>query len=275
MPRVLFPQFRDENGPTKYPFSEHALLSNGSQVIPPETLLDACLYPAGGGERLRLSRVTVTNTTVTLTIGDQGDDQLASGAFAVNAPPALLELTDAYGRAAGVLLGAETTFGLFGSWGAGDYAFTAAQTEFAATCCLPQPQGGVRGFLLDDGTLLSGEVWLVGDDGVVLSAASVTAPDPVTRETTEYQVVRVDIVGDPLFRRRLCGEQSTLFATPQYLKTLTLRDSSQSLVLSPGTNGGITLGVNNALANDTALRVRTTSDGVKIEMVGTTLQGVR
>ena len=274
MPEIFFPQFRAENGPTKYPFAEHALLTNAAQVIPPETLVDACLYPVGGGARLRLSAVTVTSTTVTLTIGDQADAALASGTFAANAPPAALALVDSHDRAAGLLLAA-TDFGLFASWGVGAYAFTAAQTEFAATCCLPQPAAGVRGIQLEDGTLLTGDVWLVGDDGVVLSAAEVSAPDPQTQVATTYQVIRVDVIGDPLFRRRLCGEQTDLFATPQFLKTLTLRDSGQTLVLTPGLNGGVTLGVNNALANDAAMRVRTTEEGVKIEMVGTVLQGVR
>ncbi len=273
--RVQFPQWRAENDPTKYPFAARATLTNGQRSLVEGSLLDAILYPIGGGARLRMSKVVVTHGTVTIHIGDQVEAELASGEFDLLSPPDSLPLVDAYGRPAGLLVSEATRLAIFGAWGVGTYEFTAEQAEFAATVCAPQPAVGVRGVLLDDGTVLTGEVWLVGDDGVVLRKEEVTVPaarcggDSVTRE-----VIRIDVVGDPLFRRRLCAP-ADLFATPNFIRTVTFKDQKQTVVCSPNVYGDIKVSVNNALAADTVLRIHPTPEGNKFEVVGSLLKSVR
>jgi hypothetical protein len=92
------------------------------------------------------------------------------------------------------------------AWTVGTHTFTQAATEFVATVVIPAAEPGVRGLLTEQNELLTGDVWLVGNAGVVLSAV-----DPST--------IRVDVVGVPLFKRFVCAPQ-TEFPTKKFLKTI-------------------------------------------------------
>jgi hypothetical protein len=222
--------------------------------------LDAVFFPIGGGERLRLSKVIVTHADVTVYIGDQLNAQLASGVFNLPTPPDTLTFYDAYGRPAGFVVSTSVRLGELSGWGAGTYEFEADATEFVATACVPTPEAGVRGVLLDDGTVLAGDVWLVGGSGVVLRADQYDG----------QWVVRVDVVGDPLYRRKLCEiADSSLFTTPNFIRSVTFADAHQTVVVKPDAAGNIYMTANNALAADTVLRVHPTPGGNVIEAVGT------
>ncbi len=191
---------------------------------------------------------------MTLAVGDGTAATLATTAFDPLAPQELLELTDQYGRPAGVLVSDVTRLAVFQTWPLGAHRFQPAATEFCASCVIPMPQVGVQGFLTDDGTLFTGDVWIVGEDGVVV------------RQDGDG-VVRFDVVGDPLFRRRLC-QPVQLFATPRFIKTVN--------GMKPDERGDFKITVGRALAGDTVLRVYPDDKGgITIEAVGQTLQGVK
>lgn len=272
--RIQFPQWRAENEPTRYPFASDATLTNGTQFLLDGTFLDAALFPVGGEVNLYLSSVVVAHDTVTLYIGDDTDPERCSGTFDLLSPPDLVSLTDTYGRPAGVLVSEAARLGLFAAWGVGTFTFEPEQTPFVATVCNPQPAVGVRGVRLPDGTVLTGDVWLVGEDGVVLREETVTVPLEACGQSRTYTVIRVDVVGDPLFRRRLCTPTS-LFETPLYVTTIVFSDGHQVVECGPGAAGDIKMTVNNDLASDTVLRVHPTEAGTKISVVGTQLQSVR
>jgi len=274
MAQILFPEWRNENQPTNYPFAMNSALTNGSQTILEGTVIDAIFYPVGGQPHMRLSQVDVAYDMVTLWLGDEDNAQRASGSFNLPTPQSNVVFTDAFKRPAGLLIGDPQQLTVFSTWGIGSFAFNAAQTEFAATCCVPTPQTGVRGIVLPDGSVFSGDVWMMGADGVILSLeeSSVVA-GPCTAAVEKVMAVRVDVVGDPLFQRRLCFPYS-LFKTPQFLKTLTFTDGQQTIVVGPDNNGDVKLTVNNNTAADTVLRVHPTSVGTVIEVVGSTFTGV-
>lgn len=271
--RILFQEWRKENETTKYPFADASTLTNGNQFIVEGTILDAILYPIGGDARLYLSQVTVGFDVVTIWIGNVANKLLASATLPTLNPPDDLTFTDTYGRPAGLMVSESIRLGIFASWGIGTFTFKNDQTEFAATVCVPQPAQGVRGVLLDDGTLLTGDVWLVGDDGVVLRHESILAPSPqgACGPTIAYEVIRVDVVGDPLYTRRLCLPQ-LLFATPNFIKTVTFQDPHQRIVCTPNAFGDIKMTVNNSTAAQPVLRIHPTQNGNKVEVVGTMLQ---
>lgn len=248
-------------------------MTNGVQVVLNSTFLDAILYPVGGGENLFLTSVVIDHDRVVIYVGDPVAEQLCSGAFDLVDPPDTVRLFDAYGRAAGLLVSEASRLSLFGTWGVGTFTFLQDQTPFAVTVCVPQPAIGVRGVQLEDGSVLTGDVWLVGEDGVVLRREVVTVPaDACTSKT--YEVIRVDVVGDPLFRRRLCTP-TDLFETPRYLTSLVFSDGHQVVECGPGKNGDVKITVNNNLASDTVLRVHPTEVGTKFNVVGSLLKSVR
>jgi hypothetical protein len=269
MVEIRHPEWRDELESTRYPFAATATLDNGNGgVILEGSFLDAHLYPIGAGEGLYLRSVELGYEFGTRTIADRVRD-VCSGQFRVPNPQDNVRLTDEYGRPAGLLVSESVRLAMFLSWGIGVHEFEPEMTEFAATCCMPTPEIGVRGIQLADGSLLTGPVWLVGGDGVVLRHETVELPPQSCRQPGEtVDVIRVDVVGDPLFRRRLCNPVD-LFQTPRFVQRLAIRQQGQLLfVCEPDEQGNFSIQRNDSLAGDSAIRVRTTRDGVIFEVVG-------
>lgn len=275
MAEIRHPEWRDELEPTKYPFSEAATLRSGNDLILNELFLDAVFYPVGNSARLYLSQVLVTHSEVTLTIGTAASPSLASGTFNHLDPPSKVAFEDQYGRPSGVVVSEPERLAVFQSWSVGTHTFNSTQTEFAAAVSIPTPEIGLRGIVLEDGSFFSGDVWMVGDDGVVLRRELLSLPENPAGcdqgRTVQVPVIRVDIVGDPLFRRRLCTDDS-LFATPRYVEQLTFTQGVYQFSCSPDAIGDIKVMAGNHLAEDTVLRIRTTAEGIIIEAVGEQLE---
>lgn len=251
-------------------------MQNDDGLFLPESLfLDATFYPIGGGERLRLSRVTVDHQEVTLFIGDDVTEHLASATFDLVSPPDNLAFQDVYDRPAGLIVSEAARLAVFQAWPTGSHAFSVDQSELAATCCIPTPEIGVRGFLTEAGDLLTGDVWLVGDDGVVLSKETIVdSRAGVLGGVQTYEVIRVDIVGDPLFRRRLCQGNNN-FVSPRLLQQLTVQDGCRKVVCLPDEYGDFKISVGHQDAVDTILRIRSTPAGLVIEAVGEKLKSIQ
>lgn len=272
---IRYPDFRDQNATTGYPFAERAKrINDAGDMILEGFLLDAHLYPIGGQERLYLSKVIVAHETITFYIGDASNDELASGEIPTVDPLDCVRLVDTYGRPAGILVSESERLAVFQTWGIGTHEFTVDQTEFCATCCMPTPEIGLRGIQLEDGTLFTGHVWIVGDDGVVvrqgLDGLALKA-NCIEVATTIYPI-RIDIVGDPLFRRRLCADTG-YFSTPNPVRVLRITDGTTSHDCVPDEFGNLTIQMNDNLATYTALRIRVQTDGIKIETVGSSTSG--
>lgn len=273
--RILFPEWRDENASTKYPFSEAAALTNSEgRVLLVGTFLDAALYPIGSVAGIYLAKVTISFDTCTLTLGDPNNANLASGSFALHSPPSRIVFSDSAGRPAGMIVSESTRLAVFQSWGVGTHTFQPAESEFAATVCLPTPAPGVRGIELVDGSILAGEVWIVGDDGVVVRSETVTLPATCKGNAQTIQAIRVDVVGDPLFRRRLCVPNA-LFNTPRFIKQVQVTGPNGSVTCGPDEFGNMVLTQNNRLARDTALRMAVEPGGMYITITGSLMENDR
>lgn len=245
----------------KYPFSDNATLtSQEGYVLSPSFLADASLYPMGGGHQQFVSRIQVQHGSMTVTIADDSGD-LASGTCALGKDSELL-LLDKYGRPAGVLLGMQGYDpGLFQEIPDGTYTFDQDATVFVPTCVIPQPQDIAEGFLMADGSYVSGEVWLVGKNGVVLEVKSTD------------NTIQVHLVGDPWFKRRQCVEATVSYTPPSPLKQIKLvmdDQADQFINVVPDGNGNVFLTTGNNQATDNVLRIEPVQYGLKIYAIGTT-----
>ena len=199
--RILFPDFRDEQADSKYPFVDTATLTadDGVTRIPRNTFYDACLFVINGNDNAYISSIVIANQLVTINISDAANLDVARASFApkpIQAPETgALELLDNYSRPAGTLVIDRERLTVFAGWAEGTYTFGPAATEFAATTVIPAQEPGVRGLLKPDDSLLTGDVWLIGDGGVVLRYVG---------EKQGAHVIRVDIVGVPLYTRFVC-----------------------------------------------------------------------
>lgn len=273
MPEILDPEWRGSLATTKYPFADTASLSNNSgDFIPEGIFLDASLYVIGAKDRLYIAKIEITADSGTLTLNDSTKKAVATATFNLLDPPSQIQVLDLFGRPAGILVTDPTNLAIFQAWIAGSHEFQIGTTEFVARVTIPTPEIGVRGFLLDDGTLMTGDVWFVGGDGVVLTPGLASIDESCSNPAELFGFIRVDIVGDPLYRRKLC-DPVNLFQTPRFLKKLRVLRGCDAIDMVPDEHGGIRLGVGSHYASDTVLRVRTTSTGLVIETVGSNMNG--
>lgn len=206
---VIFPEWRNGNGATKYPFTDTASLVNIDGVtIDPDLFDDARVYPVGGSVGMYLSSVTVSALGLFFEVADPVAGVLATGGYLfANSTPREIALFDQYNRPAGILVSTVAKLDAArGHYPLGVTAFTQAQAEFAPTAAIPIPNTGLRGIVLDDGGFLSGDIFLVGSDGIVLSVVD--------------GQLRVDIIGDPYALINACAKEG--FTAPAFcgLKTI-------------------------------------------------------
>jgi len=261
---IRFPEFLPSLEGTRYPFVPDATLSNGRVFLLEGTFLDAHLYAVGGTQRYYISKVLVTSTQYTIIIGDLTSTARLTGVVELPITISTIPLKDEHGRSGGLLLSEPSRLSVIATWGVGTHSFERKQTEFCVTCQVPIPDPGVTSFRLANGEIISGKVWWVGEDGVVISAESATDQNDET-----YPVIRVDAVGDPHYLQRLC-DPSTLFKAVNPIRTIRVKQDGVIVhECQPDEYGNLNIQMNDALADDAALRVRTTAAGIVLEVVGT------
>lgn len=249
--RILFPQFRDEQSASKYPFADSTTLTADTGVrIDNDLFIDASFFGIGFGEQVYISSIVVTAQTVTITVGDISTPTRATGSYLVFEPPAngIVNFTDIHGRPAGVLLAAagECNLAKFSAWPVGQHNFTITATEFVSTVVIPAKEPGVRALTPDPEQLQTGDVWLIGNNGVVLRAEG-------------DHVIRVDIIGVPLFKRLVCEPQTT-FPTKTFLQTINN--------CGPDEYGNFTITATNKSVDHPAIRVYPNNNALTIATIG-------
>jgi len=251
--QTLFPSFREEYEMTKYPFMDDASLvsTTTKQTIERDIFLDASLYPIGvTSGPLYISNVNVKPRNVEIVIADRSRQPRAIASFDPLQAADVLDVVDLFGRPAGVLVSDTMRLSRFTAWATGDHQFAPTATQFAPSCCIPTPESGVRGMMTEDGALFTGDLVIIGENGVV-----------VRKESND--VIRIDVVGDPLFRRKLCTPVD-LFTTPRFIRTIN--------GCPPDKYGNFNLTVGGNLNSETILRIYKADTGLIVEAVGTTIQ---
>jgi len=180
----------DQNVDRRYPFADTATLQNGVDTIPDALLVDARVYSRNGSGRAYLSNITVEAGLVTITVSDGAVSGIASAD--VLATDRSAELVDTKGRPCGVLVFGHGLLEVAG-WPRGAHPFNEEATPFCPRIQVPLSDDGVVALLAEqDGSDVShaGDVWLVGENGVVLHV--------------QNGYLRIDVTGDPLMLYREC-----------------------------------------------------------------------
>ena len=253
--RRLFPEFRDQFRETRYPFDDTSSLvsERTQQRLGFDIFADACLYPVGVTGAIHLAAVAITGRTVTLTVANTTRTTLATTTFETDGGDEVLKLTDTAGRPAGVLVAAPGQLTQFSTWATGTHTFQPTATRFAPSCVIVTPGVGVRGLVTEEGDVFTQDTLIVGDNGVVV------------REGGTLNSIRVDIVGDPLFRRKLCTPLE-LFKTPNFIRTIN--------GCPPDAAGNFNLTVGDHENPQTVVRVYRDTEGLVIAAVGVNSQRV-
>lgn len=254
MDKVFYIEWREEQQQSLYPFADgSSLLTKTNQTFPAEVFVDAAIYPIGGVPPIYLSKVNVAVRKVTIYIGGLGNDSLVSGVYDPVDPPESIELVDSAGRSSGAIVLNKIEAAVLQSWPVGDHTFNPDNSTFCPTVVMTLPDYGVTSVVLDDGTVLTGDVWLVGGNGVILR---------------EYDgAIRADITGDPLSKRNRCdADVVNSFVTPTFLKTIN--------GIEAGIDNDFKFLVGQNQSIDNIIRVYPQDGTLKVEVVGQVLSGV-
>ena len=265
--RVTYPTYYDESIDSDYPFESGVSRSNGEVEIEQGVFVDARLFVPDGRHDVFLSSVEVGDT-VKLTLSD-GNGVLGTGSFTRNAPPDYLNFYDTNSVFLGLLQSpSEGGMRKLAGWEDGTYNFTITQTRFATTVVVPQPQKGVRSIRLETGEVFSGDVTLVGEKGVQLTMERFFASSSSRGDNSSFydnEVIRVDVVGDPLYLRRECKEQGLDNARDKVIKgvvfenNVILPDATGGFIMTLATSGG---------ADAPAIRITPERGGIRIGFIG-------
>lgn len=210
MPSVIFQEYRDSLRLTKYPFVDTASLTctDNSLTLPAEVFCDASIYIPGAVAPVYIQKLTNNSSGLSITVTDYSKQYLATGE--INPRSDSIVLLNPSGQQVGLIV-ASTDLTYFTSVPKGEYEFTPKATAFVPRCVVPLEDVGVTSIGAKDGTQLYGDVWLVGRDGVVLRYME----DEGGEEENPNKVIRIDIVGDPLFKR--ADEE---FEPPKFIQTI-------------------------------------------------------
>lgn len=251
--RILYPQFRDEQSDSRYPFADAATLTStsGAVKIRPTAFIDASFFVIGGGAQLYVSSLVITATDVAITVGDPGNPVRATGTYSIASIPTngLVSFFDIYDRHVGTMLSTPDELASLAGYAIGTHTFAVIATEFVASVVIPANEPGVRGILADDSPLLTDDIWLIGDRGVVL-------------RYEEPNIIRVDIIGVPLYSRLLCEPYGS-FQGRRFVKTIN--------GCPPDEFGNFTITATNALAPDAVLRIYPQNGALVIDTAGRSL----
>lgn len=244
---VLYPAFPDEFALSNYPFTDRSTrLSDGGIELPRGLIVDAALHPIGFSGVLSLTSVVVTPESTTVWFGTEDDTDIASAEIRTASASDQLAVLDTLGRPAGLLVGESGSLAGFTAFPLGTHVFSDGAAELVPSVVLPSPEVGVRGLRLADGQVLTGPVWLVGEDGIVIREVS-------------PGVIRIDAVGDPLFVRKLC-EPAGAFASSRFVRTIN--------DCPPDEFGNVQINFGNLLHRQTVVRVYPTQTGLEFGAAG-------
>lgn len=254
--RIAFPGFREEQSDSKYPFVDYATLQSdtGAVSFAKDVFIDATFYPIGGGTAIYLSTVIVATNKVTIVAETVAPSVAVTAEYdPLNLPTNnTLVFYDQYSRPAGLLLFNAAKIAEIYQWGFGTYVFTRRAAEIVATAFIPAQEPGVRALTLDDGTFITGDVCLVGSNGVVL-------------RTEADNVIRLDIIGSPLFQREACDAAGKNKPPQKFVATINNcgPDEFGNFTITATDRDGVM-----APNDTTVLRVYPTNFGIVIEAVG-------
>ena len=253
--RILFPPFRNEQGASRYPFTDESkLLASGTSfVIDPACFIDASFYPIGGGGAVYLYQLTVSALNFEFVVRTVNPSVIIRGTYDWRNPPenGIIEFYDDYGRPAGIILVDKNQMQQFSSLNVGTYNFGENSAQFVATTFIPAREPGVRAIKSsDNASFLTGDMWLLGDDGVVVRAEG-------------NHVIRIDIVGVPLYKRVAC-DTGTPAPPTKFLKTINgcPPDEFGNFTIT-ATDKGLPSG-----RDDTIVRIYPADNGLIFEAIG-------
>lgn len=183
MPPILFSEYRNQHSRRYYPFTDAATMKDSEGIdFPVDFLVDASLYPIDLAGSLYLSQIDVDEGKLYVSDTSTGDS-VGYADFNASSDSAVVYETADSGRNIGVVIFGDGVSSIFSGQ---NRLFNVDAAPFAPAAYVPLNQEGVRGFVLDDGSIVTGDVTIEGQEGVDVSSSI----------DVDGNVLRIDVVGE-------------------------------------------------------------------------------
>lgn len=232
-----------------YPFVDGSTFTSINNVfVPPTVFTDARLYPINASNRQYISQIDINFTGAKFYISD-ANDVVATGEASSSANEVLLY--DEYNRQVGLLL---VDVNRLRSISAANTVleFSTDAMTFVPSVVSPQPQIAINSVRDKDNNIAYGDVWLVGEDGVVLTYTEAT------------NTISVHVIGDKYFARRACADEQAATWPNTPLKSITINgnpvdiDDNGNFFFMPGKN----------VVDANILRIESLDNELRFKIVG-------
>ena len=165
---ILLGEYRNQNSNRVYPFADSStLIDTSGFALPTDFIIDAFLYPIDITGSIYLHSIDTANAKIYFATTDN-DEPFAVADYVNTSDTAYVYETGEYERQIGTLVFGSGMAEVLG----GDVVrlFTSDTAALCPTAYITMNQAGVRGFLLDDGTLVTGDITLTGGTGLTITS---------------------------------------------------------------------------------------------------------
>lgn len=241
----------------KYPFTSNSTLqSKEGIIIPNESVLDASFYPTGEYETIRIGEIDKKLQGSTIKIYSSYD-KIGEGNLD-DIDDKIIKIKDNYNRDIGIIVIDETFLFFIKNLKPNQYYFDLESAVFLPSCITIRPNSFLEGFTDENGNIVSGEVWLVGEAGVFLNY-------------TQDSSITINCIGDPLFKTRFLEKTADYMLENVPIKEIIIKNFNQmyynSNKVKPDKYGNILLSSRGAFDNKSILKIRPTENGIKMEIL--------
>jgi len=205
-------EWRIQNAQSRYPFNDYCpMTGSGGTEVPNNLFLDASIAFASSSNTVRLTDIAKTNAGITFTLKNDIDNEIGYIQYSQTLDTSLLLITSEDGRKLGAVVVDIAEALSFLAKFSGVSAFSATAATFCARCLHAYSATVVTSLGLQAGTALSGNVVLIGENGVVLQhvtqevlavtnffAFVSSGAYAVDQIPTTVNQIRIHVVGEPL-----------------------------------------------------------------------------
>jgi len=209
MAEIRYGQWFDATRQLAYPFEDAKAGLELDYAPDDDVFLDARFYPVvlENVDRVFLHSVTVTTSEITLSVRHTASLSFLTATVDRAISDPVIRFYDSNARDSGLLIADVENFNSWSTTLAPDtYTYPAGVLSFVAST-LAAVRGGLTGLIVD-GTLFSGDIAIVGKDGVHLDTYD------------GGQSVYVHVLGDPMWRRKSCRAKWADYQLRQPLEEL-------------------------------------------------------
>lgn len=237
-------------GDTSYPFRDSAtFLSKDDQFVAPTVFKDAVLYPVANESDWYISKIEFKFTGAVIYISSANATDLVCDVSSYSSGTSF-PVTDKFGREVGLLV-LEPLQLMAVAAPNSVVTFNDDAMPFVPTVIFPQGSGAVSSLGDVSGRAGSGDLWLIGENGVVLEVSG--------------NSITFNASGDPLYVRKFCQDEGIEYTVRRPLKGIKVIFNGGSFNATPDDYGNIQFRVP---ANDGIFRIVPGPNSLKFSIVG-------